>query len=288
VKNDPKEFTALVSLLDDPDNAVFDNISDRLISFGSDVIPALEGYWEGSLDSMIQGRIENIIHRIQCDQCLVRLHHWVKEGGINLLDGALIIASYQYPDLNEDDIRQQISRIRADIWIELNENLTALEKIRIFNHILYDIHGFSGNTRNYQSPENSYINSVLETKKGNPLSLGLVYCVLAKDLGIPIQGVNMPEHFILGYMDENSILANGENVIFYINAFNHGSIFNRPEIFQFLEKLGKNPENEDLEPCSNITFINRLTNNLLHSYSKAGLNDKVDEIRELQQAFTSV
>jgi regulator of sirC expression with transglutaminase-like and TPR domain len=288
VKNDPKEFTALVSLLDDPDNTVFDNISDRLISFGSDVIPALEGHWEGSLDSMIQERIENIIHRIQFDQCHVRLHHWVQEGGISLLDGALIIASYQYPDLDEDVIRQQIARIRADIWIELNENLTALEKVRIFNHILYDIHGFSGNTRNYQSPENSYINSVLETKKGNPLSLGLIYCVLAKDLGIPIQGVNMPEHFILAYIDENGILSNGENVIFYINAFNHGSIFNRPEVFRFLEKLGKDPENEDLEPCSNITFINRLTNNLLHSYSKAGLNDKVDEIRELQQAFMTV
>ena len=288
VKDSTSEFSALVSLLDDPDEEVFGNISERLVSYGTDAIPMLEDHWEGTLDAIIQGRIEHIIHRIQFDRCHVRLHGWVQSGGEDLLEGAMIIASYQYPEIDEDVIRQRIARIRSDIWIELNDNLTALEKVRVVNHILYQVHGFSGNTRNYQSPENNYINSVLESKKGNPLSLGIVYRILAKDLGIPIHGVNMPEHFILAYLDENGILGNGDTVMFYINAFNQGSIFNRPEVFRFLKKMGKEPEKEDLEPCSNITMVQRLTNNLLHAYNKAGLTDKVEEIRELQTAFMTV
>lgn len=195
------ELNALCQLLDDPDSEVFSSVSDRLLSYGPQAIPVLESHWERSLDHIQQNRIEDIIHRIQFDGCRAALLAWVDSGAENLLDGALIIARYQYPDLNEDLVRQHLARIRTDIWLDLNEGLTALEIVRVMNHILYDVHGFSGNTQNYIAPQNSFINTVLESHKGNPLSLGIITVILAQQLDIPIVGINLPEHFSLGYRD---------------------------------------------------------------------------------------
>lgn len=279
------EFEALVSLLDDPDANVYSNVSERLIAYGPDALPLLERKSEHVHDDWVQTRIKEISRKINFDQVHQSLHQWVVDGGNDLLEGALIVAKYEFPDLDEDQIRQEFGRFRTDIWIELNDNLTALEKVRVMNHIIFDVHGFKGNAKNLTSPENSFINKVLDNRKGNPLSMGLIYCILAKDLHLPIFGVNLPEHFILAYLDENGSISNGEAVLFYINAYNRGSVFNRPEVYRFLSSLNVEPKEHHILPCDNIKMVNRLVNNLMMSYDKAGDATRVDEMRELQQAF---
>ena len=173
------EIEALIHLIDDPDETVFNQIRTKILSIGDKVIPFLEEAWENQeLGLLYQSRIENIIHKIQFDSVYHALYKWANDGGEDLLEGVLIVNRYQYPDIDEEDIRSKIGALRQDIWIELNNNLTAFEEIRIFNYILFDLHGFSGNKKNYHSPQNSYLNSVLETKKGNPLSLAILYCIL--------------------------------------------------------------------------------------------------------------
>ena len=81
-----------------------------------------------------------------------------------------------------------------------------MEKVRVLNHIIFDVHGFSGNTANFHAPQNSYINNVLESKKGNPLSLSVLYAVIAQRLDVNIYGVNLPEHFILAYVEDSHYL----------------------------------------------------------------------------------
>src|SRR6202008_635820 len=133
-----KEIKALISLLDDPDEAVFDQGSMKFLSLGQEVIPVLEDAWEGSFDTLIQNRIENIIHQIQFDLIKDSLKEWMHPDKQNLLEGTLLIAKYQYPDIDYVKIKKQIDHIKQDIWLELNENITALEKVNIINHILFD------------------------------------------------------------------------------------------------------------------------------------------------------
>lgn len=281
-----KELNALISLLDDPDESVFRHIREKLLSLGTEVIPHLEAAWENSFDNFLQNRIENIIHKIQFDSIGKDLKNWTALGGQNLLLGAILVARYQYPDLNEEKIKKQIDQIKQDIWLELNSNLTALEKIRVINHILFEVHGFSGNTTNYHAPQNSYINSVLETKKGNPLSLSILYATLAQSLNIPIYGINLPEHFILGYKEESygmsdlSKEASGR-VLFYINPFSKGSVFSKKEIDTFLKQLKVAPDESYFQPCSNIEIIKRLLRNLIHAFDKLGYVEKSDELKLL-------
>jgi regulator of sirC expression with transglutaminase-like and TPR domain len=283
---DQKELNALISLLDDPDEEVYKHIRERLLSLGHEVIPALEDAWEQSFDTLIQNRIENIIQKIQFEKIAIQLKDWAKYRTHDLLAGVLLVARYQYPDLDEEKVRKHIEQIKQDVWLELNNNLTALEKVRVINHIIFDVHNFSGNTTNYHAPQNSYINNVLESKRGNPLSLSILYAIVAQDLDIPIYGVNLPEHFVLAYKDEHNLLPAlinepTNNVLFYINPFSKGSVFSRKEIDAFLKQLKVTPEDSHYEPCSNFVIVKRLIANLMNSYEKLGYPHKVEELRQL-------
>lgn len=286
---DKNQVHALISLLDDPDELVYSQIKDKLLSMGADVIPVLESAWENSFDSVLQQRIEGIIHRIQFDNMRRSLREWSLPEQQDLLTGALLVARYQYPDLDEAHIRKHIEQIKQDIWLELNNNLTPLEKVRVINHILFDVHGFSANTTNYHAPQNSYINNVLETKKGNPVSLSIIYAVIAQDLRIPIYGVNLPEHFILAYVDNSPGFSldsdNTDRVLFYINPFSRGAPVNKKEIDAFLRQQRLEHKPEFFTPCSNLMIVRRLMNNLIMSYEKLGYPTKVDELRQLRDAL---
>jgi regulator of sirC expression with transglutaminase-like and TPR domain len=284
------EIDALIRLLDDNDKEIYQQIEQRLIEIGQEAIPELEVAWGHSLDLILQQRIEHIIHKIQLGHLSGELKNWYEKDRDNLLNGALIISRYQYPDLNEAKILKKIDKIRRDVWIELNDNLTALEQVKVINHVFFTIHGFSGNTQNYHAPQNSFINNVLETKKGNPLSLAILYSEICRSVGVPVYGVNLPEHFILVYKDEGSILpVNAEEknprLLFYINPFSKGSVFGSQEIDNFLKQLKLKPEKSFFEPCDNVEIITRMIRNLIFSYTKLGHDDKVAELEELIKAL---
>ncbi|MFM7216896.1 MAG: transglutaminase family protein [Bacteroidota bacterium] len=282
---DYKEIDALIRLLDDTDQEVYGQIRDRLVHYGKGVIPFLENAWGHSLETVLQQRIESVIHEIQFEEVQQELHIWARTGGMDLLRGAFLVARYQYPDLQEETIRHQLEGIRRDAWLEMNDDLTALEQIKVLNRIFFDIHGFSGNTQNYHAPQNSFVNVALETKKGNPLMLSILYMEAANAAGIPLYGVNLPEHFILCYK-ENTDLLEGVNgkILFYVNPFSKGDIFNKKEIDQFLKQLAVEPEPAYYLPCSNVAMIQRLIRNLMNSFDKLGYPDKVQELERLMKA----
>lgn len=278
------EVNALIDLLDDPDVDIFNNVKDRLMSYGEEVIPELESAWEASFNNLVQNRIEDIIHNIQFTNIRTKLEAWAEKVDPNLLEGAILIAKYQYPDVDEERIINKIEVIKRDIWLELNPNLTALEKVRVMNHIIFEIHGYSGNTANFHAPQNSYLNNVLESKKGNPLSLSILYSVIAQSLGLPVYGVNLPEHFILAYKDEFEDLGLEDHpygVLFYINTFSKGTVFGKREIDTFLKQINMQPLDMFYSPCTNVDIIRRMLRNLIAAYEKLGYPEKVQDLEQL-------
>jgi regulator of sirC expression with transglutaminase-like and TPR domain len=284
-----KEVIALITLLDDPDEVIYKQVKDRFVILGPPAIPHLETAWENSFDAIMQKRIEIIIHTIQFEILQKALKKWAIEEQEDLLKGILILSRYQYPDLNETKIRKDLGQIKQDVWLELNDDLTAIEKVKVLNHILFEVHQFSGNITNYHAPQNSFINNVLESKKGNPLMLSVLYMLICKELNIPIYGINLPQHFVLAYLNDyanlidvnNKTLSN--NILFYINPFSKGLIFNQKDIDQFLKQLNLEPEAKYYIPCSNIEIVKRSLNNLIFSYEKLGYLEKVDELKGLDK-----
>ena len=286
---DLNEIKALIALIDDPDDAIFEQIRDRLMSAGPDAVKLLENSWE-ELDYglLFQNRIEQIIHDIQFEETKHQLTRWYEGSEKDLLKGALIVAKYQYPGLDEQQIYQFFDRLKRDCWLELNQNMTAFENVRVLNKIIFGQYHFSGNSKNYNSPLNSFINTIIETRKGNPLGLSIVYSIVAQRLELPIYGVNLPNHFVLAYMDTQQInpFISNENkygVLFYINPFSKGSMLQREDILQFLASLQIQPNAGHFEPCSNSEIIRRMITNLIASFQQVGNSEKVEELIILRQ-----
>ncbi len=286
-----KSILALIQLIDDPDENIFEHVRDELLSHGAEAIPFLESSWEDyDFGLIFQTRIEKLIQEIQFEEVKEQLKNWINSPEKDLLSGALIIASYQYPNLDEQKIKNQIQEIRKDIWLEINNRQTAYEKVRVFNKVFYGKHHFRGDSKDYHSPINSFINTVLETRKGNPLSLCIVYSIIAQSLDMPIYGVNLPNHFVLTYLDENNInpfinTSNKHGGLFYINAFSKGGIFDEAEINEFLKGINKPQLREYYEPCSNSSILVRMLTNLISSFQQSGSAEKVNELLQLRDLF---
>jgi regulator of sirC expression with transglutaminase-like and TPR domain len=279
------EIDALVKLLDDPDEEIYQHVQQRLLTYGNEVITYLESAWEQSFDTLLQERIENIVHTIQFNNVKEDLNLWYQSGAFDLLQGALVINRYQYPDLDEQAVINQIEQIKREIWLGMQYEMSSIEKIKLINHVFYNQWGFSGNTKNHHDPQNSYLNQVLESKKGNQISLAIIYATLAQKLDIPVYGINLPQHFILGYIDESN--AEKEyGVLFYINAFNKGAIFGKHDVDQFLRQLNLEPQPGFYSPCSNTEIIRRIIRNLISAYENLGSTDKVEELKQLQEILS--
>jgi regulator of sirC expression with transglutaminase-like and TPR domain len=281
---------ALINLLDDPDQLIYDQVKQEIIALGSPIIPYLEEHWEKSFNLLIQQRIEQLIHSIQLQLTKEALKQWKDSQTQPLLEAAITIARLQYPELDEKAVRAEVDSLEKEIWLELNANYTALENINVINKIFFDKHQFAGNKKDFHSPKNCYINNVIESKKGSPITLSILYLELAERLKLPIYGVNLPEHFIIAYTRLPIPFADRtdqSNILFYLNLFNKGIIFQKVDIEKFLSQLKVEEQEEFYIPCRKLTVITRLLDNLIFAYDKAGYPEKVTDFMELKKALIS-
>jgi regulator of sirC expression with transglutaminase-like and TPR domain len=277
----PTEVKSLIRLLDDPDREIYEHVHEKLLSLGAGAIEYLESAWEQAFDPIQQERIPDLIHEIQFGTVKNDLKLWHQSGAFDLLQGILIVNRYQYPDLDEQKVINQIEAIKRDIWLQMMNEASPAEQVKLINHVFYSIYGFSGNINNHRDPQNSYISQVLETKKGNQISLAIIYSIIAQKLDIPVYGVNLPQHFILAYLDESMQNEFEGGILFYINAFNKGLIFGRRDVDMFLKQLNLKFDKQFYEPCSNTDIIKRVIRNLISAYEHLGSSEKVDELNEL-------
>lgn len=285
---DSDKLQALITLLDDPDQSVYELVERELLKEENLQIEELEHIWETSLDELIQTRIENLIQQIQFRETRSKIKNWANQEEVDLFEGFFLISQYQYPELKLKAIQSQLKKISSDVWLEINNRLTSIEKITVLNHILYDVNKFSINLSNLQSPQNCYINQILDTKKGNPISLAILYTLIARDLGFPLQLINFPKNPLLAYIDpETAKKAHGEDydspVLFYINPANRGAIIGRKEIEFFMKKNETADPNLFETPCEDKKIIKLLIESLISSYQSLGHQDKIDDLNAIAQ-----
>ncbi len=277
-----RELEALISLLEDPDDQVFKSVSGRLVELGDKVVSPLEKRWEITLKQDLQARIENVIKEIHFNKLAHDLDGWRSYGGEDLLQGAFLAARLQYPELEFKALELLIEKIRKDIWLEMNNQLTALEKVRVINYFFYEIHKFEKSLKKAHTPQLYLINHVLDTRKGSPVLLGLIYAELARRLNLPIYGVNLPRNFVLCYHDSD-YPDDPNGILFYINPSDKGSVLGLKELKSFLNQLNIEESEFYFTPCSNIDIMERLLINLRFAYDRSGQGDKAMQIKSLMR-----
>ncbi len=272
-----KEFKALVSLLDDDDREVVAHVEEKIIALGNEIIPYLEQEWEINFNTDTQRRIEDLIHTLQFTDLREKLDVWRDSDEQDLLEGMVLVASYQYPDIDIAEIKKDLEQIYYDVWLQFKPDIHPFDQIKIINGVLFGKLKFGANNKNFHSPGNSMINVVMQSKKGNPLTICIIYLLVANKLKLPVFGVNLPNLFILTYKSKD--------VQFYVNAFNRGLIFTREDIDKYVGELYLTQKDSFYEPCSNMEMVTRALKNLVVAFEKIGDHYKSDEIKVLLKSL---
>ncbi|MDP5169041.1 MAG: transglutaminase-like domain-containing protein [Bacteroidia bacterium] len=267
------ELKALISLLEDEDPEVKGHVHGRLISLGHEVIPTLESVWEGEENLVVQAAIEEIIYLIQSENAIERLRAWMREDHPQLLDGWAIFTSFQYPELEIDQFKSHIARLVNRTWLELRSGMSMTEKIMMLNRMLFIRERFRANRKNLSDPQNFFLNGLIETKKGAPISLGILYLILCKELEIPVHGIILPGYFVLLHRNEKEEI--------FIDVFNKGSLFVREELTRFLKEMNVAEEEKYYQPSSNQHIIIELIRALMLSFRQRRQPEKVAEMEKL-------
>jgi regulator of sirC expression with transglutaminase-like and TPR domain len=285
------ELKAMLYLLDDTDEQVVGTVAGRLLSEGAQIVPVLEQYWLTNQDPIRAGRIEQIIRNIQHKDLSAGFDSWLKSKEKSLLEACLLVSKIHYPGLDESLVVNFVEKMRLDAWMSLYNASNPHDKIKILNHIFFERYNFKGNSNDYHNPDNSLINRVIETRSGNPISLCNLYATVAQKLGLPVFGVNLPQHFVLAYCDDTHLAPivpfqapsslNREDygsVLFYINPFSRGQIFLHKNIKDFLEVIKVESQPTFFDTCEPLEILKRMLRNLHYSYQKTDDKDRLKQV----------
>lgn len=193
-----------------------------------------------------------------------------------LVNGAVAIALHQSKDINAAEVNAELQSIAETIRSRVRGRQPQAMLAHLHGH-LFDELGFVGDTENYYSTANSFLPSVLQTHRGLPITLSLIYKTVAQRLGMRSWGVALPGHFLVGVDAGDGPLL--------VDAFARGRILTPDEAHDRLEEIfGEQVEwsSDLLQPATNRHWLTRMLQNLLMIYGAAGKYSDVAAMLELE------
>jgi regulator of sirC expression with transglutaminase-like and TPR domain len=189
------------------------------------------------------------------------------EDEIDLGQAALTIAADHYPCLDISAYGRKLDAMAQEAREHIQGARSPESIIAALNAYLFEEQGFRGNAQDYYNPANSFLNEVLDTRRGLPITLSIVYIALAQRLGLPISGVGLPLHFIVRY--EAPVAYAFPSSAILIDPFHGGEILTPQTCQERIERILGRPIEFDpayLQPTPNRLILYRLLNNLKQGY----------------------
>lgn len=261
----PAERDALAALLDDPSASVRRALADRFVARPEAARALLVALAEGK-DRALAWHARRFLEELRLGDPTEDFRVFIRSLHYELETGSVLLARVALPDADATACAAELDRLAARCRELIAEPASVREHCRVINRVLYHEAGFRGNTEHYGDPLNSFLPAVLARRKGIPISLGVVYLLVARRLGVELEPVGMPGHFLVGCFTEPEP--------FYIDAFEQGAFRSAPELRLFLRAQGVPPSPGDLAPSPVREVLARCCRNLARHYAEAGDADR--------------
>ncbi|MCO6496304.1 MAG: transglutaminase family protein [Chitinophagaceae bacterium] len=283
-----EEINALFYLIDDPDEEVFNSVSTKLVSMGKGILPNLEHLWENTPDEGLQHRIEMIIHKLHFQDLVSDFEKW-KKNSPDLLQGSLLVSKYLYPDLSHTRTFQEIEKLRRNIWLELNSYLTPLEEVAVISAILFNYYKLQSNTVSYEIPDDFLLPKLIENRRGNVISSGILYLILGQMLDVPVAAIKIPKQFIIAYFTTeyqypNPVKRRTEQIKFFIDPLN-GQVYTQKDVEEYFKRNSIELDTSFFQPMSNTEVISHLLRELANCFDNEPSGYKKDDLLFLAQTI---
>lgn len=246
------EVGALIALLDDPDPGVQKAVDRRLAEMGPQALPCMRRALQSAAHPMRTILAEKIhaLHLTDVEQAWNLI---MEMPFPDLERGAFLLARYRYPDVQPGAYGSLLDEMAESARKHISGSSGVAKATALCSYFCHEL-GFQGNQEQYYDENNSYLNWVLDHRRGIPVSLSAVYLLLGRRLDLPVFGVNMPGHFLVKYEDRQSE--------FYLDLFNGGTAVARSEWVHFLVTAGIRPRPSFFAAADSRTILLRMARNL--------------------------
>lgn len=284
--NTTGEINALLNLIEDPDDEVYQTITKRFIGFGKDVIPVLNEFQELTDDPQQLAKINSIIAQISISCLETAIKDWLNSEDQSVLEASLFIASYHNPEFDRDRLFFEVEKIRKTIWLELNDYLTPLEEINILNKIIFGHYNFKGVELDHGSIAQFDPSHLLTNKVSNTFPLASLYLIVAEMLGLTISPVNIPKQNLLCYVEEGSsiISIEGSDILFYIDPLN-GQVYTHLDVQNYVKKMNLAHPPVTYTPSNAKDFVQRWLKEIAKAEQLKGEDERHKALLQLVSTF---
>jgi regulator of sirC expression with transglutaminase-like and TPR domain len=251
----------LRGLLDDPSPAVRSALLREFRELGDAAITYLRQLANGS-DRAVSPHALEILRELNVTDTVGEFLSFIRSQRYELESGALLLARTVHPDLDAVRFCRELDRLAARCRELVVEPMAVREKCRVVNRVLFHELGLVGDVDHYTDPRNSFIHLVLERRRGIPITLSMLYLLVAERLGLNLEPVGLPGHFVVGcYVEERP---------FFVDPFYQGAFRTVDEVFQMLRQNNVIPRASDLAPTAVREVLLRCCRNLVNHYGTAG------------------
>ncbi len=257
---DNSEIKALIRLLDDPDEAVYKNVWNRLVSAGDVALPLLEASLGLTDNVLLNHRIQQLLTEIQNIEFYNGFENWVKsEDRQALIYGLHYVNQLYYPDTDFNQLKARFDELRKSVWLEMNDNLTGFEAIKTLNYFVFELNGLRVETKQSGEKSAQFLDTLFLQKQSSPFPFIGMYTVLAQSLQLPVFPVYLPGLLIMSYENaEVAIAAYGKetsDILFYINPYDKGAFLGHKALDFVVQKKQIPAKDEHYKSLSNKMFI---------------------------------
>lgn len=202
------------------------------------------------------------LEQIKFSDPVAEFRRFIRSLNYELETGTLLLSRTVSPGLDVGACCATLDQIAHRCRDLISLPASTREQCRVINRVLFHEWGFRGNVEHYTDPLNSLIDQVLARRKGIPLTMSTVYLLVAERLGLELEPVGLPGHFIVGCYTEKKP--------FFIDPFDHGLFLDTDEVFALLRANKIVPKSTDLMPTPIREMLCRNCRNLVNHYKARG------------------
>jgi regulator of sirC expression with transglutaminase-like and TPR domain len=272
VSLDETALRSLVALLDDEDPRSLDLVRRHLLDVGPRAIPFLEAARSGS-EPGFAARLDGVADELRYRELKRDFVALASQRVPDLEAGAFLLSRFVRPGADTGVYRLWLDRVAASVDADIPEDATTAEAARQLSAHLFQGMGFAGNEANYYDPDNSCLTRVIDTRRGIPVTLSLVFLLVAKRLKLPVYGVGTPGHFLLGFREGGDA--------HFLDAFRQGRPLDSRAVRRMLVRNGYEFRPGYLRPCPPRELLARMMRNLLSVYQKTGAAERASRLSTL-------
>ena len=259
----PKDIHGLLNLLKAEDEKTLNLIAQQLKSFDASSLKTLNELAKKSDDSCV---VDNWYY-VSKQSLKIALQEWKKKG--DLEDGLFILSRLENPGINEKPYKEKLEKLASRVKENIKIDSSSKEIVKIINEVIFEEENFAGNQIFYYDIKNNFLDSVIDTRTGNPITLSALYILVARRAGLDVRGIGTPGHFIVKHEDT------------FIDPFFNGREITSDECHIRAQELGVFWRDEYLEPIDDLAIISRSLRNLVSIYKRNKNYEKASDVSEL-------